>query len=208
MGFYSRYVFPVILDLTTRPVRPDCEALLSDVHGQVLELGVGSGANLPLYGDSVESVTGIEPDAVLLGKANERLKKSPTAFPASLIAGDAQQLTFDDASFDAVVACLVFCTIPDPLIAAREAFRVLKPGGKLVFFEHVGAKDTVKARWQARINPLWRKMACGCDITRDTRQVFESAGFEFESFNAFDHPKIMWLVSPVIQGVAVKPRDA
>ena len=120
--------------------------------------------------------------------------------------GDAQQLTFQDNSFDTAVAFLVFCTIPDPQKAAKELFRVLKPGGQLLFFEHVAAEKPSTARWQARLNPYWNKVACGCHLNRDTTKIFEDAGFEFDEFKKYHLPKAPSVVSTVIQGRAVKTR--
>lgn len=205
MAFYEERIFPHVMEWGTRPFRRSCQQALMQAQGRVLEVGVGTGANLAYYTPAVTEVVGIEPVDSMLAHARKRLEKSPPAFRWQLQQADARELPFDDASFDSVVAVLVFCTIPDPARAAAEVFRVLKPGGKLVFFEHVLAQHAGVARWQHRLNPAWRKMACGCEINRDTRALFENAGFHFEKLREWNHEKAISLVAPVISGVAVRP---
>lgn len=206
MAFYEDRIFPHVMEWGTRPFRQTCKQALSHAHGRVLEVGVGTGANLSYYSPRVTEVVGIEPVDAMLAKAREKLQETPPPFEWHLQRADARELPFDDASFDSVVAVLVFCTIPDPERAAAEAFRVLKPGGNLVFFEHVLAPHEGVARWQHRLNPVWRKVACGCEINRDTRRLFEQAGFHFEKIQQWNHPKAIGLVAPVIAGVGVRPR--
>lgn len=205
MAFYEDRIFPHMMEWGTKPFRRSCQQALSHAHGKVLEVGVGTGANMPYYTPAVTEVVGIEPVEAMLSKARERLEGTPPPFLWQLQQADARELPFEDASFDSVVAVLVFCTIPDPQRAAAEAFRVLKPGGKLVFFEHVVAPHAGVARWQHRLNPAWRKMACGCEINRDTRRLFEQAGFHFEKLREWNHEKAISLVAPVISGVGVRP---
>lgn len=205
MAFYEDRIFPHVMEWGTRPFRRSCEQALSHAQGRVLEIGVGTGANLQYYTQAVTDVVGIEPVESMLNTARDRLTKAPPAFRWQLQQADARALPFADASFDSVVAVLVFCTIPDPERAAAEAFRVLKPGGKLVFFEHVLAQEKRVAGWQHRLNPVWRKVACGCEINRDTRRLFEQAGFRFEKLREWKHEKAISLVAPVISGVGVRP---
>lgn len=205
MAFYEDRIFPCVMEWGTRPFRRSCVQALAHARGKVLEIGVGTGANLQYYTPAVTEVVGIEPVEAMLQTARSRLRKSPPPFRWQLQQADARALPFEDASFDSVVAVLVFCTIPDPERAAAEAFRVLRPGGKLVFFEHVVAPHEGVARWQHRLNPLWKKMACGCEITRDTRGFFERAGFQFEALREWNHEKAISLVAPVISGVGIRP---
>lgn len=205
MSFYESNVFPWVLKVADRAFRREREEILGSARGRILEIGIGSGISLPFYSAQVEQVVGIEPSEALLLKAHQAAKNVPAmAGKVSLQAGDAQDLQFADNSFDCVVAFLVFCTIPDPEKAAKEVFRVLKPGGSLIFFEHVQAPSERLARWQNRLNPVWNKLGCGCNLNRTTQEVFEQQGFHFESIDAFYHPKIIRLVSPVIKGVAKK----
>ncbi|AUM13994.1 class I SAM-dependent methyltransferase [Ketobacter alkanivorans] len=204
MSFYEDRIFPIFMELATKTFRREIADLLGSAEGRVLEIGAGTGANLGFYSAGVSEVVGIEPVAAMLDKAHGVVARAGYDFPITLQVGDARDLPFDDASFDSVVACLVFCTIPQPEKAAAEMHRVLKPGGKVVFYEHVASSRPGVHAWQKRINPLWRKLACGCEITRDTRQLFERAGFSYQQISDFEHPKVPPLMAPIISGIAVK----
>lgn len=204
MSFYEDRIFPPVMEWATRVFRNDIAQLIAKAQGRVLEIGAGTGANLDFYSDQVAEVIGIEPVEAMLETARQKVQQSPRGVPVSLQVGDARHLPFEDDSFDSVVACLVYCTIPDPHLAAAEMHRVLKPGGKLIFFEHVVSKRSWVRRAQRSINPMWRRLACGCEITRDTRALFEHAGFSYEQINDFNHPKVPPLMAPVISGIAVK----
>lgn len=204
MSFYDDHVFPVFLDIATRPFRRDREQLLAQASGRVLELGIGTGANLPFYTSKATDVVGIEPSRAMLDEAAERARELKGTTRFEFVVGGAEALPFADASFDTVIACLVFCTIPDHEGAAREAFRVLKPGGQFLFFEHVAHPSASVRRWQNRLNPLWNRVACGCNLNRDTAATFREAGFRFVDFEAFEHPKVPALAGAVIRGRATR----
>lgn len=204
MSFYEDRIFPIVLDLATRPVRADRIRLVAAARGRVLEIGAGGGANLPYYGPEAREVVGLEPAQTLLDDARRVAAGLPGSERFSFVAAGAEALPFADASFDTVVACLVFCTIPDTASAAREMHRVLRPGGDLLFFEHVVHPRAGVRRWQERLDPLWTKLACGCHLTRDTTQVFRDAGFRFRELDAFEHPKIPALVNAMIRGSATR----
>lgn len=205
MSFYESHIFPPMMEFATRAFRRQIAELIAQAEGRVLEIGAGTGANLGYYQSHVEEIVGIEPVESMLEKARRLAAASSHGVPVTLTTGDARALPFAEAEFDTVVACLVFCTIPEPEKAAREAFRVLRPGGKLMFFEHVASNDHGIKRWQDRVNPLWRKLACGCELNRNTRAVFESAGFEYHTIDDFTHPKVPALAAPIITGIAIKP---
>jgi ubiquinone/menaquinone biosynthesis C-methylase UbiE len=154
------------------------QELLLGLRGRVLELGVGTGRNLPLYPPGVEYVAGIDPDEVMLNQAEERARKVP--FPVDLILTCAEDLPFEEDSFDAVVATLVFCTIPDPPRALQEVRRVLKPNGSFRLLEHVKMKQKPIAWMQEKATPLWKHIAGGCHLNRDTLSVVQNVGFEVE----------------------------
>src|SRR5699024_5073419 len=120
MGFYSDRIFPPLLDWGTRPFRRDRRRLITQARGKVLEIGVGNGANLPLYGDDVQAIHGLEPDAALLARARSQARHCSHPERIHLLAGSAHDLPYANGQFDTVVACLVLCTIPDPDRAARE----------------------------------------------------------------------------------------
>ena len=199
---YERWVFSPMLSMADRALTGVRAELLRQAQGRVLELGIGSGSSLRYYTPEVTELVGLEPSAALLAQCRKRLEQIPEAPPTKLLQGDAESLPWPDGHFDAVVAFLVFCTIGEPARAAREMRRVLRPGGQLIFFEHVSAREPGLARWQQRLNPLWSRMACGCQLNRDTRRCFEQAGFDMADVQVHRHPDIpLSLVKPVIEGV-------
>ncbi len=203
---YERWVFSPLLSMADRALAGARAELLQQAEGRVLELGIGSGCSLRYYTASVTELVGLEPSEALLTQCRKRLEQVPEAPPTKLLEGDAESLPWQDDCFDAVVAFLVFCTIADPARAAREMRRVLRPGGRLIFFEHVRAPEAKLARWQENLNPIWSRMACGCQLNRDTRQCFEQAGFDMSAVQVHRHPDIpLPLVKPVIEGVVSAP---
>lgn len=204
MSFYADYIFPVVLDVATKPLKPQRKQIIAQAQGRILEIGIGTGANLPFYSTQAQEIVGIEPELAMLQKAALMVKKSPPNTRVKLAVGDAHQLEFEDNSFDTVIMCLVLCTIPDPLQALKEAYRVLKPSGQLLFLEHVRAPRRWVATCQNAINPLWKHMACGCQLNRDTEATISQAGFSFKHIERFQHAKLMSVGGSIIQGVAVK----
>jgi ubiquinone/menaquinone biosynthesis C-methylase UbiE len=213
MGFYTDKIFPLLLDILTVGLRPQRQEVIQTAHRRVLEIGIGTGANLPFYTHQVNEVVGIEPSTTLLEKARTRLQRlrqqSPTLPAVVLQSGSAEQLEFAEAEFDTVVACLVFCTIPRAQAAAQEMYRVLKPGGTVVFFEHIRAPEARLVKWQERLNSLWRVCACGCTLNRDTKGLFTDVGFQYQELKEYHHPALQLMntkvCSWVMQGVATKP---
>ncbi|MZR62279.1 class I SAM-dependent methyltransferase [Alcanivorax sp. DP30] len=205
MSLYEDRVFPKLLDWATRPVWRDREKLLSQAHGKVLELGVGTGANFPLYTSNATEIHGIEPGDALLDLARESANQCGNPQRFHLQTGDAQALPYADETFDTVVACLVFCTIPDPQAAAREAFRVLKPGGTLLALEHVASEKRWVRHVQTGLNPAWKHLACGCQLTRDTATTFREAGFKLNKATHRKHPKLPAFAAELLDGALLKP---
>jgi ubiquinone/menaquinone biosynthesis C-methylase UbiE len=182
-------------------------ALLAGAHGRVVEIGAGTGVNLDLYGAAVEDLTLIEPDphmgAKLRDRLAERSEDGAASPPARLVSAPAEGIPFDDDTFDTAVATLVLCTVPDPIAAIDELSRVLKPGGRLLFIEHVRAADPSSARWQDRFEKPWRFMADGCHCNRDTEATLTASAFRIESIDQGALPKAMPIVRPLIRGTAV-----
>lgn len=145
--------------------------LVSGLSGRVLEVGTGTGLLLPSYPPSVSDVVATDIDPDLLARARPRRPG------VSLIRADVQQLPFPDASFDAVVACLVFCTVADPARGLAEIRRVLRPNGQLRLLEHVRAPHPTVARLQDTLTPAWSHLAMGCQLNRDTVPLVEASGF-------------------------------
>lgn len=205
MGWYEDRIFPHLLDWATKPLQRQRQEIIASAEGRVLELGVGTGANLAFYGESASEVHGIEPAAALLDIARERAARlsDPARFRFE-VAG-AEALPYPDQHFDTVIACLVFCTIPDTTSAARELWRVMKPGGRLLLLEHVASQKPAIHRTQRLLNPAWRKLACGCQLTRDTASLLSDAGFNMGDVSHWRHPKVPAFAAELISGVAIRP---
>lgn len=204
MSFYADHIFPHVLDIATRPFWPQRKEVIAEAYGRVLEIGIGTGANLAYYPAQVTEIVGIEPDAGMLERAGSTAANLKLPAPLILATGDAQALDYPDERFDTVLMCLVLCTIPDPLKALQEARRVLKPGGQVIFLEHVRSPDAGVAKWQDRLTPAWKVLGCGCHLNRDTAATFKQAGFHFQRIRRYEHPKMLRLGSAIIQGIAIK----
>jgi ubiquinone/menaquinone biosynthesis C-methylase UbiE len=177
--------------------------LLAGASGRVIEIGAGTGVNLKLYGDAVEDLTLIEPDPHMGAQLRKRLAdRHGDPLPAQLVAAPAEALPFADDTFDTAVATLVLCTIPDPVAAIDELARVLRPGGRLLFIEHVRAEDASSARWQDRLEKPWRFVADGCHCNRDTEANLRASSFKVESIDHTKMPKAAPIVRPLIRGTA------
>lgn len=197
---YDRMTAP----LERQVLQPRRIALLSGLGGHVLDVGAGTGANLP-YLRAATEVVAAEPDAAMRRQLARRAVDAPV--PVEVSDTTAEALPFPDHRFDAVLFTLVLCTVADPERALAEAHRVLKPAGTLVIIEHVRGTGGL-ARWQDTITPLWRWIAAGCHPNRDTRSAVQRAGFRWTSLEEFQ-PMPAWIpVSPMLQGIAVKSRVA
>ena len=174
------------------------EALLSGASGEVLEIGGGTGANLPHY-RGVEHLTISEPDPFMREKLWPKLENA--GVPVRVSDAGAEALPFPDDAFDTVISTLVLCTVPDQGAALREIRRVLRPGGRLLFIEHVRGEGRA-ARWQDRVTPLWRRLAGGCHPNRDTVAAMRTAGFRVEPLERFVPPAPLASLTPHVQGAA------
>jgi len=153
------------------------DRIVPRAKGVVVELGLGSGLNLPFYDASrVKTVIGVDPSAALAEKAAARVSRAP--FEVELLARSAEDLPLEDNSADTVLTTFTLCTIPDLARAFAEARRVLKPGGQLLFCEHGIADDARIAKWQNRINPFWKPFSGGCHLNRDIPVLIRDSGFE------------------------------
>ena len=181
MGLYDRVVVPRLIHCAMRAelLLPLRRRVVADVRGRVLELGIGAGPNLPLYGPGVTELSGFDPSGYLIDRSRSAATALP--FPVRLHRQTAERLPLPDASVDAVVVTWALCTIADPLAALREAHRVLVPGGTLRFVEHGLAAAASLARWQRRLTPVWRRIAGGCRLDRQADRLIEAAGFALES---------------------------
>ncbi|HEV7615941.1 MAG TPA: class I SAM-dependent methyltransferase [Solirubrobacterales bacterium] len=174
--------------------------LLAGAGGRTLELGAGTGANLDLYPDAVAELVLSEPDPHMVRQLRAKLAESGRA--ASVVEAPAERLPFPDDSFDTVVSTLVLCTVPDPAAALAEAARVLEPGGRLLFVEHVRAEDPGAARWQDRLERPWHFVGDGCHCNRDTLATIAASPLDVVEVERDLLPKAPPIVRPLLRGVA------
>ena len=178
------------------------QRLLADATGQVIEIGGGTGANLPLYGPAVDSVIITEPLRPMLKRLEQRVRDQGSG--AKVLRAPAEDLPFDDGTFDVAVSTLVLCGVDDQPRALRELRRVLRPGGRLLFLEHVRYDDPKDARLQDRLNWLNRLVVC-CDCNRATLASIKQAGFTVTQLERSRIPGAPKFVGPAIMGAAVTP---
>lgn len=182
---WEAHVLPRLIDLalSDRVTKRWRQEVCAGLHGEVLELGFGSGPNLRHYPPAVTNVLVVEPNEVAWKRAQPHIE----AFgrPVERIGLDGAHLQLADTSVDAVLSTYTLCTIPDLESALAEVHRVLRPGGQLHFVEHGLAPDAAVARWQQRLQPLWGKLAGGCHITRDIPTILADAGFTLDEHRSF-----------------------
>jgi ubiquinone/menaquinone biosynthesis C-methylase UbiE len=174
--------------------------LLAGLTGRVLEVGAGNGLNFPHYPATVTEVVAVEPEPHLRRLAQAAARQAPV--PIRVVAGTAEALPARDATVDAVVASLVLCTVTDPQQALAEIGRVLRPGGRLRFYEHVRATDPRLARWQDRLERPWGWLVGGCHPNRDTVAAIAAAGLQLVALDRFDLAAMPALARPHVLGVA------
>jgi ubiquinone/menaquinone biosynthesis C-methylase UbiE len=177
--------------------------VLSAAQGRTIDLGAGTGANLDLYPDAVTELLLAEPDPHMAKQLRQKLAESGQA--AESMEASAERLPFEDSSFDTAVFTLVLCTVPNPEAALAETARILKPGGRLLFLEHVRAQDPGLARWQDRLEKPWRFIGDGCHCNRDTVASIEASPLDLEGVEPGRLPKAPPIVRPLVQGRAVLP---
>lgn len=178
MGFYEKYILPRFINCacSAKPMMKQRDKVVPRATGTVLEIGIGTGLNLPFYDSTrVDRVIGLDPSEESWALAGKRA--AHVGFPVEFIGLPGEEIPLDDASVDTVMVTFALCTIPDPVTALRGMARVLKPGGELIFCEHGLAPDEPVRKWQSRINPMWRKIAGGCNLNRDIPELLESGGF-------------------------------
>ncbi len=177
--------------------------VLAEASGRTIELGAGTGANLGLYPEAVSELVLVEPDPHMLKQL--RVKLAESSQDAALVQAPAERLPFEDSSFDTAVFTLVLCTVPDPAAALAEVSRVLRPGGRMLFIEHVRDQDTGMARWQDRLERPWRFLGDGCHCNRDTVATIEASPLALEHLERGSLPKAPPIVRPLARGSAVLP---
>ena len=190
MSFYDDNILPHLINLAcgSTPVLRQREKIVPQAEGQILEIGMGSGINIPYYDtNKVEKVWGLEPSIGMRKKAQKRVNAAP--FELEWLDLPGEEIPLDSNSVDTIVLTYTLCTIPDWRAAVDQMRRVLKPGGKLLFSEHGKAPDAAVQAWQNRVNPLWMKLAGGCHLNRDIPELLKEGGFSIKELDTLYVPK-------------------
>jgi ubiquinone/menaquinone biosynthesis C-methylase UbiE len=181
-------------------LRDHRHTLLAKARGRVLEIGAGTGLNLDHYPDTIEEVVFTEPEESMARRLDRKLVDAGRS--GRVVHAPAEKLPFEDNSFDTVVCTLVLCTVEDPQRALSEVARVLRPGGELLFMEHIRSDDPKLARWQDRLVTPWRWFGCGCNCNRPTPDLINGSPLEIEEIEHGEFPKSPPLVRPLVVGRA------
>jgi ubiquinone/menaquinone biosynthesis C-methylase UbiE len=193
MGFYGEWIVPTLIDLSMRSnrLRPYRERVAGAAEGRVLDVGVGSGLNLPFYVRQAQEIFGLDPSPRLLARADGNAEH--LQIPIYLLEGSAERIPLADRSMDTIVMTWTGCSIPDVRTALGEMRRVLKPGGRLLFVEHGRAPEAAVARWQDRLDPFWQRLSGGCHLNRKTDDLLSEAGFRIDRLETgyIPGPRIM-----------------
>lgn len=205
MGLYDEHVLPRIINVAcnVKPVRAQRERVCQGLHGRVVEVGFGSGLNIPYYPPGVETVAAIEPADTGWRLAGKRVAAAPVAIERTGL--DGQSLPLPDDSCDAALSTFTLCTIPDVGAALTEIRRVLKPGGTFHFLEHGLAPDESVRRWQHRLEPVQKRLFGGCHLTRPIADLVTQAGFTIQEIDIFYEKGAPKPVGAASRGVAVAP---
>ena len=190
MGFYARHILPKVLNLScgAKVVQRQRQKVVPLAEGVVLEIGIGSGLNLPYYDATrIERVIGLDPAQEMLAYARRTSENLP--FTVEYLALEGENIPLDRHTVDTVLVTYTLCTIADPITALEGMRRVLKPGGGLIFCEHGRAPDEGVRRWQHRLNPLWNRIGGGCNLERDIPALIEDAGFRIEALDSMYLPR-------------------
>jgi ubiquinone/menaquinone biosynthesis C-methylase UbiE len=203
MGLYARHLGPRLVRCvcSMEDVRREREKVVPLAVGIVLEIGIGPGLNLPLYDPArVERVIGVDPNESFLRLGRD--ERSRCAVPLEIVVAPAEALPLEDASIDTAVVTFTLCSVDDPLQALAKVRRVLKPDGRVLFLEHGLSDDPDVARWQRRLNPVWRPFAVGCNLTRPVRELFVEAGFRLDEVETYYMPRTPAPIGFQCRGIA------
>lgn len=205
MGLYRHHIFPRLMDwvMAGEEFRRLRMELLAQVQGEVLELGIGTGLNLPHYPKTVTWLHAVDPANLLPKIVTERC--SNQFFPIRIQHVTAESLPYDNRSFDFVVSTWTLCTIPDPVKALREVCRVLKPDGVFLFLEHGRSQIERIAAWQDRLNPIQNIIGCGCNLNRKIDQLIEQGGLAITGLDRFLMQGVPRLGGEMYRGTATRP---
>ena len=205
MSFYDKYILPKVLNCTcaSKPIRYQRDKIVPLAEGVVLDVGIGSGLNIPFYNKSkINYLYGLDPSKELLDLAKSIAKENQ--LEVDFLQCSAESIPLPDKSIDTVLITYTMCTIPDVALSNSEIMRVLKDDGKLLFCEHGLAPDKHIAKWQKRINPLWGKIAGGCNLNRDIPKLISSSGFKISNMEEMYLPSTPKFAGYNYWGVAKK----
>ena len=205
MGLYRYHIFPRLMNwvMAGEEFRRLRMELLAQVHGEVLELGIGTGLNLPHYPKTVTQLHAVDPANPLPKIVTERTTRQ--SFPIRIQHVTAESLPYDDRSFDFAVSTWTLCTIPDAVKALREVGRVLKPDGMFLFLEHGRSENESVAAWQDRLNPIQHIIGCGCNLNRRIDQLIIQAGLKITTLDRFHMQNVPRLGGAMYKGQATRP---
>ncbi|HXH56037.1 class I SAM-dependent methyltransferase [Iamia sp.] len=205
-ALFARFYDPLLAPMEEAGLQIWRAELLAELAGTVVEIGAGTGANLAHYPAAVERLILTEPEPGMLAQLRPRLDQVRSEIEVTAQRASASSLPLGDDEADAVVTTLVLCSVPDPGAVLTEVRRVLRPGGRLVFLEHVAAEGRPdRLRWQRRLDHVWPHIAGGCRLTRDTRVAIEDAGFTVEALARESARKAPPFIRPMIRGHALAP---
>ena len=205
LSFYDKYILPKFLNCAcgSKPINYQREKIVPLAEGTVLDVGIGSGLNIPYYNKSkIKCLYGLDPSIELLNLAKSLAKKNELEI--EFLECGAEAIPLPNDSIDTVVITYTLCTIPDTQLSNQEIMRVLKPNGKLLFCEHGLAPDINIAKWQKRINPIWSKIAGGCNLNRDIPNLIRSSGLKISNMEEMYLPSTPKFAGYNYWGVAKK----
>jgi ubiquinone/menaquinone biosynthesis C-methylase UbiE len=205
MGWYGEHIFPHLMEwvMGGEEFQKQRSLVLARVNGTVLEIGFGTGLNLPHYPAALSSLHAIDPAHMLPRKIAERSAAIP--FPLQIQRTSAETLPYNARAFNFVVSTWTLCTIPDPVKALLEVYRVLKPDGVFLFLEHGRSEDAKVAAWQDRFNPVQNIIGCGCNLNRKIDQIIAQAGLMIMTLDRFQMQSVPRLGGEMYRGAATRP---
>jgi ubiquinone/menaquinone biosynthesis C-methylase UbiE len=204
--FFAFIYDPLIAKTETACLKGWRKELLQQAYGVVLEVGAGTGANLAYYPDKVDELIISEPDGFMRKKLIEKLRNIENK-NTNIKEFCMEDIDLADESVDCVVSTLVCCSVNDPQKSLQQAYRVLRPGGKFLFMEHIAAENNPKRlKWQNRINPIWKRISGNCHTNRETEKTILQAGFKIKQIEKASMRKAPAFVRPTIRGMAIKPK--
>ncbi|HET9962637.1 MAG TPA: class I SAM-dependent methyltransferase [Nitrospiraceae bacterium] len=204
---YAKMIFPLLMDwlLGRKFFLGARQDLLENARGLVVEIGFGTGLNIPHYPPGIIAIRAVDPVRLLPGRLARRMAKAP--FPVSFAFAAGEDLPFPSQHFDSAISTFTLCTVRDPIAALREVKRVLKPGGRFLFLEHGRSDSPAIARWQDRLNPIQQVVGCGCNLNRPIDRLVKQAGLSLERLGRDHVPGTPRMLGELYRGIASRRDD-